>query len=244
LLCLGTPTVAQETGTDDSCTEPLTIIENVRVFDGLEVIPEATVVIRCTLIDSVTRGNEAAARPAGSVVVDGRDKTLLPGLIDSHTHTFRRSMLERSLDFGVTTVFDMGSLALSFKAEMDAEVAQGAIRDRADMRGPVLWATAPGSHGTQFGDAPTLANPDDADEFVDRLIADGADYIKVIYDLMLRIGMALWPWFIHATSTPMRMRPRPARMDSFTYRWMKCQVPILFRCCMKRGFLSARICRG
>lgn len=182
LLCLGTPTVAQETGTDDSCTEPLTIIENVRVFDGLEVIPEATVVIRCTLIDSVTRGNEAAARPAGSIVVDGRGKTLLPGLIDSHTHTFRRSMLERSLDFGVTTVFDMGSLASSFKAEMDAEVAQGAIRDRADMRGAVLWVTAPGSHGTQFGDAPTLTNPEDADEFVDRLIADGADYIKVIYD--------------------------------------------------------------
>jgi imidazolonepropionase-like amidohydrolase len=42
--------------------------------------------------------------------------------------------------------------------------------------------TAPGSHGTQFGEVPTLEEPGDADAFVAERISDGADYIKIIYD--------------------------------------------------------------
>jgi cytosine/adenosine deaminase-related metal-dependent hydrolase len=37
---------------------------------------------------------------------------LLPGLIDTHTHTFSRAMLERPLDFGVTTVYGLNQSAI------------------------------------------------------------------------------------------------------------------------------------
>jgi imidazolonepropionase-like amidohydrolase len=154
----------------------------VRLFDGVDVVPAATVIVRCSRIDRVIEAGEVAVAPAGSKLIDGKGKFLLPGLIDSHVHTFRRGMLERSLDFGVTTVFDMGSPTLEFKSAIDAEDARTQADDRADMYGAVLWVTAPGSHGTQFGEVPTLDNPDNAAEFVAGRIEDGADFIKIIYD--------------------------------------------------------------
>jgi len=173
---------ADETESGEPCVGPVTIIHSVGVFDGSDVIPEATVIIQCSLIHRVFEGGEPADVPPGSRLIDGKGKFLLPGLIDSHTHTFRREMLERSLDFGVTTVFDMGSLASGFKQTIDAEDALGQVTGRADMLGAELWVTAPGSHGTQFGDAPTLDKPEGAEEFVAARVAGGADFIKVIYD--------------------------------------------------------------
>jgi hypothetical protein len=44
-------------------------------------------------------------------------------------------------------------------------------------------ATAPGGHGTQYGlPIPTLTKPDEAQGFVDARIAEGSDFIKIIYD--------------------------------------------------------------
>jgi imidazolonepropionase-like amidohydrolase len=43
--------------------------------------------------------------------------------------------------------------------------------------------TAPGGHGTEFGvPIPTLTEPQEAQTFVDARIAEGSDYIKIVYD--------------------------------------------------------------
>src|SRR5262245_61382933 len=78
-------------------------IANVRVFDGEKVIPRATVVVKDGRIASV--GADVQAPPA-TQTIDGAGQTLLPGLIDSHTHSFGNA-LERALMFGVTTSLDM-----------------------------------------------------------------------------------------------------------------------------------------
>ena len=91
-------------------------------------------------------------------------------------------MLERSLDFGVTTVLDMGSVNKDFVNTIKKEDHEGITTDRADLKSAVLWVTAPGSHGTQFGEVPTLAEPEDAAAFVAQRVEDGADFIKIIYD--------------------------------------------------------------
>ena len=106
----------------------------------------------------------------------------MPGLFESHAHTFRRAMLDRSLAFGVTTVMDMGSVSPDFVSNIRAEDAIQQATDRADLYSAVLWVTAPGSHGTQFGEVATLTEPADAAEFVAQRIEDGADFIKIIYD--------------------------------------------------------------
>src|SRR4051794_25859338 len=80
-----------------------TAITNVRLFDGTKVIQHATVVIDGTLI---VAAGAMVALPSDAKVIDGNGKTLLPGLIDSHTHVFPGSLV-RALRFGVTTELDM-----------------------------------------------------------------------------------------------------------------------------------------
>jgi imidazolonepropionase-like amidohydrolase len=166
----------------ESCNHPETVISSVRVFDGIATIPEATVMIRCTKIVGVFKNGDSFDIAPDAVVFDGKGRTLLPGLIDTHTHVFSRRMLERPLDFGVTTVMDMGSVNLSFAQSIKAEDLVGPAYDRADLMTAVVWATAPGSHGTQFGEVPTLLTPEDARPFVAARVEQGADYIKIIYD--------------------------------------------------------------
>ena len=65
--------------------------------------------IRGRTVEAVTPGDRLpAAAGDDATVIDGRGMTLLPGLIDAHTHSFGLA-LEDALNFGVTTVLDMGA---------------------------------------------------------------------------------------------------------------------------------------
>jgi len=85
-------------------------VRDVRVFDGENVIPAANVVVSGGRIAAVAKD---ASIPAGMDVIDGRGKTLLPGLIDSHVHIFPGAQQD-ALRFGVTTELDMFDLARDF----------------------------------------------------------------------------------------------------------------------------------
>src|SRR4029453_1880236 len=103
------------------------LIRNVTVFDGERTSGPANVVVRDGLIASV-----GAETPAGFEVVDGTGQTLVPGLIDAHTHAFGNA-LERALQFGVTTELDMFT-DHRFAAQMRAEQRQPAgVSRRADL---------------------------------------------------------------------------------------------------------------
>jgi imidazolonepropionase-like amidohydrolase len=174
--------MAMSAAASESCDKPDIAITNVRLFDGETVVDNATVVTSCTTIRVVAHGSEVFELVADTVTINGEGKTLLPGLIDTHTHTWSVPMLERPLDFGVTTVMGMGSTNPTFASTMRAEREIGAALDRADLYAAVLWVTAPGSHGTQWAEVPTLEEPEDAAAFVAARLNDGADYIKLIYD--------------------------------------------------------------
>jgi len=148
---------------------------HVRVFDGEHTLADATVLVDGDRIVAVGPG---IAAPAGSVVVDGRGETLLPGLIDAHVHVHGAAALEQSLAFGVTTVLDMFALPRGVK-QLRAEDRP----DRADLRSAGILATAPGGHGTEYGFAiPTLTAPEQAGPWVDARIAEGSDYIKIVFE--------------------------------------------------------------
>src|SRR5262245_24486310 len=74
-------------------------IKNVRIFDGSTVIPTGAVIIEGGKIKSV---GKTAAPPEGAEIIDGTGHTLLPGLIDSHTHAYGAA-LKQAVMFGVTT---------------------------------------------------------------------------------------------------------------------------------------------
>jgi imidazolonepropionase-like amidohydrolase len=153
-------------------------ITNVRVFDGERTIPRANVLVRGGAIVSV--GGDAP--PAGVPVVDGAGQTLLPGLIDAHTHAFGDA-LERALVFGVTTELDMFTdHAFADRMRRDQRSEAGAPM-RADIFSAGTLVTAPGGHGTEYGmKIPTISEASDAGPFVDARLAEGSDYIKIVYD--------------------------------------------------------------
>lgn len=151
-------------------------ITNVRIFDGERAVPRGTVVVADGKIQAAGAG---VRPPDGAEVIDGAGATLLPGLIDSHTHTFG-NMLERALVFGVTTELDMFTDP-GLARQMREEQARTGAPGRADLRSAGILATAPGGHGTQFGiRIPTLTRPEEAQAFVDARIAEGSDYIKIV----------------------------------------------------------------
>lgn len=163
-------------------------IRNVRVFDGEKVLARATVIVRDGKIAEV---GENVTVPADVPAVSGEGRTLLPGLIDSHVHTFGNS-LPRALVSGVTTVLDMftdHTQARQWRAE---QAADGGAPGRADIFSAGTLVTAPKGHGTQFGlQIPTITSPAEAEAFVDARIAEGSDYIKIVYEQGDAYGISL-----------------------------------------------------
>jgi imidazolonepropionase-like amidohydrolase len=155
------------------------LIERVRVFDGENAIDQTSVLIRNGRIEAV---GPRLRPPKGARVIDGSGRTLLPGLIDAHTHIRSRQDLEQSLVFGVTTDLSM-LMDLQLANEEKAEQNANKANDRADLFSSGYCATAPGGHGTEYGlKFPTLTGPKEAQAWVDDRIAEGSDYIKIIYE--------------------------------------------------------------
>jgi imidazolonepropionase-like amidohydrolase len=163
-----------------------TAIRDVRVFDGAAVIPRATVVIQG---DRVVEVGAAANVPIGADVIDGGGKTLLPGLIDAHAHVWNETHLEQAAMFGVTTVLDMGCGDPKLGARLRTR-SRDAGSTIAELRFAGYAVTAPGGHCTEYGfEVPTLTEPGRAQAFVDARIAEGSDYVKIIYDDGRAYGM-------------------------------------------------------
>ena len=155
-----------------------TLIGHVRVFDGTRVLGTRDVLLRDGRIATI---GETVPPPPGAVIVDGTGRRLLPGLIDAHTHVFGDA-LQQALAFGVTTELDMFSDPTA-GARLRTEQRAGPVTTRADFYSAGVLVTAPKGHGTEYGFAiPTLGNPDSAQAFVDARLAEGSDYIKIIYD--------------------------------------------------------------
>ncbi|MES2359108.1 MAG: CIA30 family protein [Gemmatimonadota bacterium] len=155
-----------------------TLFHHVRVFDGSKTLGERDVLISDGKISAIA---SHIPTPSGATVIDGTGATLLPGLIDSHTHAFGDA-LQQALVFGVTTELDMFTDP-GLAASMRAEQKKGNVADRADLYSAGILATAPAGHGTEYGvQVPTITSPDSAQAWVDARIAEGSDYIKIIID--------------------------------------------------------------
>lgn len=165
--------------------DELIAIVDVRVFDGTKVIDQTTVILRDAWIEAL---GPHLAVPDNARIIDGRGLTLLPGLIDAHTHSYGTA-LEDALRFGVTTELDMfteHSYAAAKRAEQEAGVSE-----RADLFSAGTLVTAPGGHGTQFGvEIPTLVAGGDARAFVAARVAEGSDWIKVVSEDLSYYGGA------------------------------------------------------
>ena len=185
------PVAADTSATVGSTSEAATfLIRNARVFDGENVIDAANVLVRDGRIEAV--GHDVAI-VAGMRVIDATGKTLLPGLIDAHTHSWGDAQRD-ALRFGVTTEIDMHGdwhrlPALKSRRESLAR------NDQADLWAAGVAVTAPGGHGTQYGFViPTVDASTDIPAFVAARVGEGADFIKlIIEDLSVYSATQRWP---------------------------------------------------
>jgi imidazolonepropionase-like amidohydrolase len=155
------------------CQKTPILFQHVRVFDGTQITPDADVLIENGKIKDI--GSALSADNAK--IVDGAGKTLLPGLIDAHVHVHGADTLEQALIFGVTTELDM-----MMSPRLEYELKREDNDRRASFFSAGFPATVPGGHGTEYGlEIPTLTQPSEAQKFVDARLAEGSDYIKVMY---------------------------------------------------------------
>ncbi len=154
------------------------VIRNARVFDGHRVLGQEDVLVQDGKIEAVGKNLKV---PPETKLIEASGETLLPGLIDSHTHAWGDALKEAEI-FGVTTELDMFT-DVKFMQQTRKDQTEGKDLDWADLRSAGTLATAPGGHGTEYGiQFPTLTSPAEAQAWVDARIAEGSDYIKIIVD--------------------------------------------------------------
>ena len=155
---------------------PKFAITNALVFDGDELRKDRTVIIEDGLI---------ASDETNAEVIDASGMTLLPGLIDAHVHVAREPNdsagdLSHMAKCGVTTALDMGHLPPDH-----LHLLQGK-KGLADIRFASTFATSTGATHSKLPGATKINlidNTDQAVEFVQGRVAEGADYIKLIADI-------------------------------------------------------------
>jgi len=156
----------------------VTAIDNVRVFTGSGLTEPRRVLLE---------GAGIVASGIPHTVVEGAGKVLLPGLMDSHLHTVRgRADLEDLARWGVTTGLDMAAWPSPFVAEMRKQTGVAQIFSA------TIPAVGPDGNHAKLPGFPTegiVTTAEQARAFVERRIADGADYIKIVTEAAAPEGM-------------------------------------------------------
>lgn len=77
----------------------VTVFENVRVFDGTssELSEPLNVLVRDKVIERISQDPIPTDRSATTTLIDGEGRTLMPGLIDAHTHLVMGSIPQGAL---------------------------------------------------------------------------------------------------------------------------------------------------
>lgn len=208
LLLAASAAYAQAPQPGTPAAPPAVLFENVRVFDGTSAALSgpANVLVVGNVIKSISRTpvSDPAAVTAARIAGDGR--TLMPGLIDAHTHIMfatipEIAVLTSDVGFlnvaavkaandmllrGFTSIRDLGGPVFGLKRGIDAGLAPG----------PRIWPSGAfvsqsGGHG-DFRLPNELPVPPDSFTFSERIgaaaIADSPDLVRKRVREQLALG--------------------------------------------------------
>ena len=180
----------------DEPQKPLAVV-GVRVFTAdstLRVLENATVIVRGGKIEAVGPAAKVMP-PADSTILEGRGRTLLPGLCDLHVHMggsgtrFDRPVrgdivlrAEQTVACGVTTVLDLNAPEALIFPLREAERG-GALRGLPRIFAAGAAITAPRGHGTELGfPCRVLFAVSQVQEEVSDLVDQRPDVVKIMFD--------------------------------------------------------------
>jgi imidazolonepropionase-like amidohydrolase len=123
------------------------VFQNVRIFDGThgQLSAPSNVLVRGNKIEKISTSPIPTDRSAGTQIIEGNGRTLMPGLIDAHYHIIFESVpklvamtadigyvyqvagvaSERTLMRGFTTVRDVGGPSFGLKRAIDEGIILG-----------------------------------------------------------------------------------------------------------------------
>ena len=173
-------------------------IRDVRLIDGVADEPREHVDVLIEAGRVVAVEAHDPGRPAVADDIDGRGRTVLPGLIDAHAHyTFDPTegslqVIARRTDEAILAAARRHA-ALALRAGVTSARGAGSIRNlECRLRDEIAAGTTPGprlvaagtavgaadGHGAAFGREAT--GPADLADATERVIQDGADVVKVV----------------------------------------------------------------
>ncbi|NQD35678.1 amidohydrolase family protein [Permianibacter sp. IMCC34836] len=148
-------------------------------MNGDEVIENGTIVIENNRISAIGKTGEVAV-PAKAVLVDGKGKTVIPGLVDVHWHGGmgedeiipQQSWVDyASLAFGVTTIHDPSNDSSEIFTHSEMQRAGLLVAPRIFSTGTILY-------GAKANFTAVVNNADDALTHLKRMKAAGAISVK------------------------------------------------------------------
>src|SRR3954452_9367749 len=178
---------------------PVTLFENVRIFDGKSATLSApsNVLVRGNKIETISTQPIAVDRRADTRIIAGGGRTLMPGLIDNHWH----AMLARTtpaeamgdpgynnlvageeatdtLMRGFTTVRDVGGPAFGLKRAIDEGIVKG---PRIYPSGAMITVTSGHGDFRQLTDLPRTIGGmlSRMEQIGGSLVADSPDEVRV-----------------------------------------------------------------
>lgn len=201
-VLLGATTFAQ------NAPQAITVFSDVRVFDGKsdKLTGPMHVLVRGNKIEKISATPIAMDRRADTVLIDGGGRTLMPGLIDAHTHIMfctvpQMTLLTADIGYvniaaakaanemllrGFTSVRDLGGPVFGLKRAIDDGLATG----------PRIWPSGAfisqtGGHGDFRLPTDFPAKPGDF-TYTERIgasaVADNADTVRMRVREQLALG--------------------------------------------------------
>lgn len=183
-------------------------IKNVNIFHGKDslLISNKDVLIEKGRIKTITE-NFIPTSGATYHTIDGKGKTIMPGLIDAHVHLSGSGAvpwenvkaneaynLSTYLHSGITTVYDLGGMASDIE-KLSEMVVTG------ELLGPTVYhthipITVKNGHPIPLTKemlnwplsslvntlAPTIEKVEEAEEIINEYLEENIDYVKIIYD--------------------------------------------------------------
>jgi imidazolonepropionase-like amidohydrolase len=155
---------------------PYTVIKGGLLIDGTgrEPIPNSVVVIEGSTIKAVGVLGQVTI-PSGAIIIEAKNKIVLPGLIDMHVHYTRAWMDQLFISHGITTVRDVGStLDYYILQEREKSRIEGVKKPRIYTSGPIIDGSPPIFETVSY----PVTTPEEAKSAVYKLINSKVDCIK------------------------------------------------------------------